>query len=94
MPAGRASGAALPCGTRRAIHRVMQSQSEQDDMRAEIVRICADALRDQGHGDVTDAALLSDPRLAAAALRLLEDCRPLPVVVDLMADLRRIVPAA
>jgi hypothetical protein len=71
----------------------MQSQVEQYDMRAEIVRICADALRDQGHGDATEAVLLSDPRLAAAALRLLEDCRPLPVVVDLMDELRRIVPA-
>jgi len=72
----------------------MQPESEPDDMRVEIVRICAEALRDQGHGDVTEAALLSEPRFAAAALRLLEDCRPLPVIVGLMDELRRAVPRA
>ena len=72
----------------------MQADGEPDNMRDEIVRICADALREQGHGDVTEAALLTDPHIAAAALRLLEDCRPLPVVVDLMGELRRIVPAS
>jgi hypothetical protein len=72
----------------------MQLEEAPDDMRAEIVRICADALRAQGHGDVTEASLLSDPRLAAAALRLLEDCRPLPVIVGLMDELRRTAPRA
>ena len=72
----------------------MDGEADPDDMRGEIVRICADALREQGHGDVTEAALLAEPRLAAAALRLLEDCRPLPVIVDLMDELRRVVPAS
>lgn len=84
----------MPSDTPQAIHRGMQSESEPDDMRVEIVRICADALREQGHGEVSEAALLSDPRFASAALRLLEDCRPLPVIVDLMDELRKAVPRA
>lgn len=60
------------------------------DMRAEIVRICVDALREQGIAGVTEATLLADARHAAAAIRLLEDCRPLPVVLALMDELRTV----
>jgi len=56
-------------------------------MREEILEICAETLRGQGHAAATGAALLEDRALAAAALALLRDCRPMPVIVDLIADL-------
>jgi hypothetical protein len=60
------------------------------DMRAEIVRICVDALREQGFAGVSEATLLADAAHAAAAIRLLEDCRPLPVVLALIDELRTV----
>lgn len=60
------------------------------DMRVEIVRMCVEALRGQGIAGVTEATLLADASHAAAAIRLLEDCRPLPVVLALMDELRTV----
>ncbi len=59
-------------------------------MRDEIIEICADALRDQGFPDADAAGLMRDPRLAKAGLALLRDCRPLPVVLEVIAELERI----
>ena len=59
-------------------------------MRDEIIEICADALRDPGFPDADAAGLMRDPQLAKAALALLGDCRPLPVVLDVIADLKLI----
>ncbi len=59
-------------------------------MRGEIVRICVDALREQGMAGASEASLLADPDHAAAAIRLLEDCRPLPVVLALIDELRSV----
>lgn len=56
-------------------------------MREEIVEICAEALRDQGHPGATPEAILTDAALAKAAASLLRDCRPMPVVLDLIAEL-------
>lgn len=56
-------------------------------MRDEILEICAETLRGQGHVSATGAALLEDRDLAAAAAALLRDCRPMPVIVALIADL-------
>jgi hypothetical protein len=67
----------------------MASEPE-DDMRSEIVRICVDALHGQGLQGATEASLLADPEHAAAAVRLLEDCRPLPVVLALIDELRSV----
>ncbi|MBL8834031.1 MAG: hypothetical protein JNL71_16695 [Rhodospirillales bacterium] len=61
-----------------------------DDMRGEIVRICVDALREQGVPGVSETSVLADPCHAAAAVRLLEDCRPLPVVLALIDELRSV----
>lgn len=67
----------------------MTSEPE-DDMRAEIVRICVDALREQGIAGVSETSLLAEAGHAAAAIRLLEDCRPLPVVLALIDELRAV----
>jgi hypothetical protein len=56
-------------------------------MRDEIVEICADALRGQGYPDADVASVLCNPAHAAAAIALLKDCRPLPVVLDVIAEL-------
>ncbi len=56
-------------------------------MRDEILDICAETLRGQGHAAATGARLFEDRALAAAAAALLRDCRPMPVIVALIADL-------
>ncbi len=56
-------------------------------MRDEILDICAETLRGQGHAAATGARLFEDRALAAAAVALLRDCRPMPVIVALIADL-------
>jgi hypothetical protein len=56
-------------------------------MREEIVEICAEALRDQGHPGATPEGILTDAALAKAAATMLRDCRPMPVVLELIAEL-------
>jgi hypothetical protein len=56
-------------------------------MREEIVEICAEALRGQGHPGATPEGVLFDAALAKAAAALLRDCRPMPVVIELIAEL-------
>lgn len=51
------------------------------------MEICAEALRGQGHPGATPAAILADAELAKAAAALLRDCRPMPVVLELIAEL-------
>lgn len=51
------------------------------------MEICAEALRDQGHPDATPERVLRDADLARAAAALLRDCRPMPVVLELIAEL-------
>ena len=51
------------------------------------MEICAEALRAQGHPGATPAGILRDAELARAAASLLRDCRPMPVVLELIAEL-------
>ncbi len=62
-------------------------------MRDEIVEICAEAMRDQGYPEATVASVRRDPRHAAAALAMLRDCRPMPVVLEVIAELEAVVRA-
>lgn len=59
-------------------------------MRAEIVEMCAEALRGNGFPAASAEAISSDRALAKAAIELLRDCRPLPVVLELIADLEAV----
>ncbi len=59
-------------------------------MRDEIIEICAEAMRGQGHPDATAAAVRCDPRLASAAIAMLKDCRPMPVILEVIAELEAI----
>lgn len=56
-------------------------------MRDEILEICAETLRKEGHAAATGGKLFEDRMLAAAAVALLRDCRPMPVIVELIAEL-------
>lgn len=51
------------------------------------MEICAEALRDQGHPGATPEGILTDAALAKAAAAMLRDCRPMPVVLELIAEL-------
>jgi hypothetical protein len=59
-------------------------------MRDEILDICAETLRGQGYNAAQVPALFSEPALAAAAVALLRDCRPMPVILDLIAELETV----
>lgn len=59
-------------------------------MRDEIIDICVETLREQGFPNASADAVLRDPALAAAAVELLRDCRPMPVIVALIDELRAV----
>lgn len=56
-------------------------------MREEIIDICVDALRRERHPDLTRESIRSDPAHARAMIVTLRDCRPLPVIQDLVREL-------
>jgi hypothetical protein len=56
-------------------------------MREEIVTMVVEALNAQGYPDLTAESIRTDPDHRAAALDMLADCRPLPVVRALMDEL-------
>ena len=56
-------------------------------MRDAIIAMCLEAIQRNGHPQATRETLRRDPAHAAAALALLRDCRPLPVIRDLIAEL-------
>jgi hypothetical protein len=62
--------------------------SDDLDSRAEIIAMCLDALREQGHPGASLEAIRGGGPVRAAFIALLEDCRPLPVILDLIADAR------
>jgi hypothetical protein len=62
--------------------------SDDLDSRAEIIAMCLDALRGQGYPDASLETVRAGGPVRAAFIALLEDCRPLPVILDLIADAR------
>jgi hypothetical protein len=58
-------------------------------MRDEILFMVVEALNRQGHPDVTAETVQRDPRHRELAVDTLRDCRPLPVIVELIAELER-----
>jgi hypothetical protein len=59
-----------------------------EDMRSELIEIVLDALQRQGFPEMTRASVLADPTHRAAFIALLEDCRPMPIVVRLRDDVK------
>lgn len=59
-------------------------------MRDEIIDICVETLRTQGFPNASADAVLHDPALASAAVELLRDCRPMPVIVALIDELEAV----
>lgn len=58
-------------------------------MEDEILRIVIEALNQQGYPDLDRASLASNNDHREAALDMLGDCRPLPVVRALIDKIRR-----
>jgi len=58
-------------------------------MRDEIIVMLVEALNRQGYPDLDSATIRSRPEHREAALDMLGDCRPLPIVNELIAELRR-----
>lgn len=58
------------------------------DARAEIIAMCLEALRAQGYPDASLDTVRTGGRVRTAFIAMLEDCRPLPVILDLIADAR------
>lgn len=55
-------------------------------MREEIITMVVEALNQRGYPELTAGSVNRDPAHRAAFLDLLRDCRPLPVVLEVMAD--------
>lgn len=56
-------------------------------MDAEILRMAIEALNRQGHSDVSAASLRADHAHRLLVADLLRDCRPLPVIREMIARL-------
>ncbi len=57
-------------------------------MREKIIEIIIAALNAQGFPDMSLETVRSNPDHTEAFLLLLSDCRPLPVILNIMADTR------
>ena len=57
-------------------------------MRDEIIRMVVEALNEQGLPDLDLDSVRREPAHRAAFIEMLEDCRPLPVVKQLIVDTR------
>jgi len=64
----------------------MTDDDGEASMRAQILTICVERLRQDGLADATPASVLARPDHAARLLPLLRDCRPLPVILSLIAE--------
>lgn len=55
-------------------------------MQEEIVEMAVEALNAQGYADLTVDTVNRNPVHRAAFVTLLRDCRPLPVILELIED--------
>lgn len=58
-------------------------------MRQEIMTMVVEALNRQGYPDLSLQTLAREPAHKAAVLDMLRDCRPMPVVLQLIEDVER-----
>lgn len=56
-------------------------------MREEILTMVVEALNKQGFPTLTRASIAGDPAHREAALDMLRDCRPMPIVRALIAEI-------
>lgn len=56
-------------------------------MRDEILTMVVEALNAQGFPRLTRASIAANPVHRDAALDMLRDCRPMPIVLDLIAEI-------
>ena len=59
-----------------------------EDMREQVIDVVIDALQHQGFPTMSRRSVLDEAAHRAAFLDMLEDCRPMPVIVALKSDLR------
>lgn len=59
-----------------------------DEMREQVIEIVIDALNHQGRPALTRDSIRSNADDRNAFLTLLDDCRPLPVILELKQDVR------
>lgn len=59
-----------------------------DEMREQIIDIVIDALQHQGRPGLSRASIRQSVADRDAVLAMLDDCRPLPVILELKCDLR------
>jgi len=57
-----------------------------DEMREQIIDVLLDALNSQGHPDITRETVRAGGPDRALFLDMLNDCRPLPIIQGLKAD--------
>lgn len=58
-------------------------------MDREILVMAVEALNKQGHPDITIDSAEGDAAHRALVIDILRDCRPMPVILDLIARLER-----
>lgn len=63
-------------------------REDELSMRQQIVDIVVTALRKQAYPDLTLDSVRTNPAHREAFIDMLEDCRPLPVIKQLIADAR------
>ncbi len=59
-----------------------------DEMREQVIDIVIDALNSQGRPALTRETVRSNADDKKAFLTMLDDCRPLPVILELKRDVR------
>jgi hypothetical protein len=59
------------------------------EMREQVVDIILDALNRQGFPNMSRESLRSDTAHRAAFLAMLDDCRPLPIILQIKSELRQ-----
>lgn len=59
-------------------------------MDREILVMAVEALNKQGHPEITLESTQTDSAHRALVIDMLKDCRPMPVVLDVIAHLERI----
>lgn len=57
-------------------------------MRHEIIVMIVEALNRQGFPDLDAESIWTNPAHREAAVELLQDCRPMPIVLEMIEDLR------